>query len=78
MRDILLNPHADGDAPEVKEGYGLFFRHDATGKLYRVGHGGSDGVFFAYFAWYPQHDAFIYFVGNNGEEPVRRRSFAAC
>jgi len=71
VRDILLKPHADGDAAEVREGYGLFFRSNAEGRLYRVGHGGSDGVFFAYFAWYPEHDAFIYFVGNNGEEPAR-------
>lgn len=71
VRDILLNPHADGETPEVKEGYGLFFRSNAEGVVYRVGHGGSDGVFFAYFAWYPAHDAFVYFVGNNGEEPVR-------
>jgi len=71
VRDILLKPHADGDDPKVKEGYGLFFRSNAEGQLYRVGHGGSDGVFFAYFAWYPAHDAFVYFVGNNGEEPVR-------
>lgn len=71
VRDILLKPHADGDAPEVKEGYGLFFRSNSEGVLYRVGHGGSDGVFFSYFAWYPAHDAFVYFVGNNGEKPVR-------
>ena len=70
VRDILLEPHADGETPDVREGYGLFFRSNAQG-LYRVGHGGSDGVFFAYFAWYPAHDAFVYFVGNNGEEPVR-------
>lgn len=71
VRDILLKPHADGDDLKVKEGYGLFFRSNSEGVLYRVGHGGSDGVFFAYFAWYPAHDAFIYFVGNNGEAPVR-------
>ena len=71
VRAILLQSHADGDAPEVKEGYGLFFRLDDQGKPYRVGHGGSDGTFFAYFAWYPQQNAFVYFVGNNGEDPVR-------
>jgi len=71
VRAIELVSHADGDAPEVKEGYGLFFRLDDTGKPYRVGHGGSDGTFFSYFAWYPQQDAFVYFVGNNGEGPVK-------
>jgi len=71
VRAVMLQPHAPGDTPEVKEGYGLFFRHDESGKLYRVGHGGSDGVFFAYFAWYPAHDAFVYFVGNNGEPAVK-------
>jgi CubicO group peptidase (beta-lactamase class C family) len=71
VRAVQLVSHADGDAPEVKEGYGLFFRLDAQGKPYRVGHGGSDGTFFAYFAWYPQQNAFVYFVGNNGEDPVK-------
>ncbi len=66
----MLNPHADADTPEVKEGYGLFFRLDEGGKPYRVGHSGSDGVFYSYLAIYPQQNAFFYFVGNNGEEPV--------
>ena len=71
MRAIQLQPHADGDAPEVKEGYGLFFRLDDEGEPYRIGHGGSDGTFFSYFAYFPQQDAFFYFVGNNGEAPVK-------
>jgi CubicO group peptidase (beta-lactamase class C family) len=67
VRAIELASHADGESPDVKEGYGLFFRLDASGKPYRIGHSGSDGVFFSYFAIYPQQDAFLYFVGNNGE-----------
>ena len=71
VRALMFNPHADGDAPDVKEGYGLFFRLDGTGKPYRIGHGGSDGVFFAYFAIFPEKNAFFFFVGNNGEAPVK-------
>ena len=70
VRDLMLTPHAE-EAPGVFAGYGLAFRTDDAGKVYRIGHGGSDGVFFAYFAIYPQQDAFLYFVGANGEEPVR-------
>ena len=72
VRAILLAPHADGESPDVKEGYGLFFRLDASGKPYRIGHSGSDGVFFSYFVIYPQHDAFLYFVGSNGETAVKQ------
>ena len=71
VRTIMLAPHADGETHDVKEGYGLFFRLDASGNVYRAGHGGSDGVFFSYLAIYPKHDAFFYFVGNNGEAAVK-------
>ena len=30
-----------------------------------------DGVFLSYFAWWPDQQTFMYFVGNNGEEAVR-------
>lgn len=52
------------------ESYGLFFRLDENGETYRVAHGGSVGVFFSYFCFYPQHRTFLYFVGNNDEAPV--------
>ncbi|GAA0654755.1 serine hydrolase domain-containing protein [Brevundimonas lenta] len=71
VRTLMLQPHADGDSPGVKEGYGLFFRVDDAGRPWRVGHGGSDGVFFSYLALYPRTGAVLYFVGNNGEAPVR-------
>ena len=35
------------------------------------GHSGSDGVFLSYFCFYPEKDVFLYFVGNNGADPVR-------
>jgi len=70
VRTLLLEPHAPGEDEGVMEGYGLFFRLDGNGEVYRVGHSGSDGVFFSYFAFYPQHRAFFYMVGNNGEDPV--------
>jgi CubicO group peptidase (beta-lactamase class C family) len=69
VRELMLTPHAQ-EEPEVLAGYGLAFRTEG-GKVYRIGHGGSDGVFFAYLAIYPEQDAFFYFVGNNGEGPVK-------
>jgi CubicO group peptidase (beta-lactamase class C family) len=71
VRAILLAPHADGESRDVKDGYGLFFRFDASGQMYRAGHSGSDGVFFSYLAIYPHRDAFFYFVGNNGEAAAK-------
>lgn len=69
-RAIMLTPHGPS-AENVREGYGLFFRSTADGVLWRMGHGGSDGVFFSYLAWYPQSRTLVYFVGNNGETAVR-------
>lgn len=77
VRALMLSPHADAAEADVKQGYGLFFRLDDTGRPYRLGHGGSDGVFYSYFALFPGPKAFFYFVGNNGEEPARRVMVAA-
>jgi CubicO group peptidase (beta-lactamase class C family) len=70
VKDLMLTAHAK-EEPGVLAGYGLAFRTDDAGKVYRIGHGGSDGVFFSYLAIYPEQNAFMYFVGNNGEEPVK-------
>ena len=70
VRALMLKPHAPGAEAGVMEGYGLFFRMDENDQAYRVGHSGSDGVFFSYFCFYPQRGAFFYFVGNNGEDQV--------
>jgi len=70
VRALMLSPHAQSENEGVMEGYGLFFRMDENGQVYRVGHSGSDGVFFSYFCFYPQQKAFFYFVGNSGEDPV--------
>ena len=67
----MLTPHTQSEDEDVKEGYGLFFRLDENGQAWRAGHGGSDGVFFSYFCFYPQQKAFFYFVGNIGEDPVK-------
>ncbi len=71
VRDLMLQPHAPGEESDVMEGYGLFFRRDSEGKPYRIGHGGSDGMFFSYFAIFPRNKAFLYFVGNNGEQAAK-------
>jgi CubicO group peptidase (beta-lactamase class C family) len=70
VREPMLTPHAPA-TPTAMEGYGLFFNLDAAGKPYRMGHNGSDGVFFAYFVMMPSRRAFLYFVGANGESEVR-------
>ncbi len=69
IREPMTTPHAD-EAEGVKVGYGLAFRIDLNGEPYRIGHSGSDGVFFSYFMWLPQQHLFMYFVGNNGEKRI--------
>jgi len=44
---------------------------DVKNKVYRIGHSGSDGVFFSYFGWLPQQDVFLCIVGNNGETVIK-------
>jgi CubicO group peptidase (beta-lactamase class C family) len=66
----MITPHERGEG-DAWEGYGLAVRLDANNKAYRIGHSGSDGVFFSYFGWFPQQDTFVYIVGNNGEAAVK-------
>ena len=71
-----LTVAGSSDAPVISAAPLLGIRDAVTrrtdgGQVYRIGHGGSDGVFFAYVGIYPQQDAFFYFVGNNGEGPVK-------
>ena len=66
----MITPHEQIEG-EAWEGYGLAVRLDVNNKVYRIGHSGSDGVFFSYFGWLPQQDIFIYIVGNNGEAAVK-------
>ncbi len=67
VRDLMLRPHVAGDEPGVMSGYGLFFRTDAAGETWRIGHSGSDGVFFSYLGIYPKQHAVFYFVSSTGE-----------
>lgn len=69
LRRWLTTPHSawkDG----VAEGYGWYFRTDDGSTVHQMSHSGSDGVFFSYYWHRPQDDAFMYFVGSSGEEPV--------
>lgn len=68
-RALILSP-VPGQSGDVQEGFGFFFRYK-DGKPLRVGHAGSDGVFFSYLAWIPANDVRFYFVGNNGEADVK-------
>ena len=65
-RQLILSP-VPGQSGEVREGFGLAFRYEKDGSLYRIGHAGSDGTFFSYLCWFPASDVRFYFVGNNGE-----------
>lgn len=69
-RVLMLAP-VPGQHGEVREGNGLAFRYDAEGRLIRMGHAGSDGVFFSYLGWLAGNDIRLYFVGNNGEDNVK-------
>jgi CubicO group peptidase (beta-lactamase class C family) len=68
-RDLILSP-VPGQSGETREGFGLFFRYK-DGKLFRMGHSGSDGTFFSYLVWVPGNDVRFYFVGANGESEVK-------
>lgn len=69
VRAELTVPHlpwSDG----VAEGYGWYFRSDDDARIRQMSHSGSDGVFFSYYWHQPDEQAFMYFVGNSGEEPT--------
>lgn len=69
-RQLILSP-VPGQSGDVREGFGLAFRLDEKGNVFRIGHSGSDGVFFSYMGWVRPNDIRIYFVGNNGEGEVK-------
>jgi CubicO group peptidase (beta-lactamase class C family) len=71
VRAELTAPHspwADG----VAEGYGWYFRSDDEARIRQMSHSGSDGVFFSYYWHRIDKRAFMYFVGNSGEEPTKK------
>ncbi len=49
-------------------GYGWYFRVDSEGNVLRLGHSGSDGIFFSNFWMDRANGTFYYLVGNAGEE----------
>lgn len=71
VRAELMVPHSpwsDG----VAEGYGWYFRSDDDARIRQMSHSGSDGVFFSYYWHRLDKRAFMYFVGNSGEEPTKK------
>lgn len=50
--------------------YGWVRLHDESGRPTYIGHDGSNGVFYATFLWRPQDGAFLYLIGNSGEDEV--------
>lgn len=62
------SPWSDG----VAAGYGWYFRSNAGGRIRQMSHSGSDGVFFSYYWHRIDKRAFMYFVGNSGEEPTKK------
>jgi CubicO group peptidase (beta-lactamase class C family) len=69
-RHLLLNP-VPGQVGSTRQGFGLEFNYDDMGKLDRVGHFGTDGVFLSYLCWLPGNDVRFYFVGNSGIADVQ-------
>lgn len=68
---------APADQTNVYYAYGLNLVVRSDGSLQRVSHGGSDGVFYSLFRWYPQERILVYFVGNSGEDDVKKALLAA-
>ena len=48
-------------------GFGWFFRDEGTGRVQRMNHAGSDGVFYSTYWHRPEDSLFVYLVGNSGE-----------
>ena len=65
------------DGANTYYSYGLFIVLRSDGSVQRFSHSGSDGVFFSLFRWYPDERIQIYFVGNSGEDDVRKALLAA-
>jgi CubicO group peptidase (beta-lactamase class C family) len=77
VRRQLLTPHYSRKDEEGAVGYGWRFEPDENGAPAVMTHGGSDGVFLAYFIWRPLDGTFFYIVGNNGTDaiiPVLKRA----
>lgn len=70
VRVQLTTPHSPW-VGGVAEGYGWYFRSDDDGRMRQMSHSGSDGVFFSYYWHRLDQRAFMYFVGNSGEEPTK-------
>lgn len=68
---------APADQTNVYYGYGLNIVVRADGSLQRFSHGGSDGVFSSLFRWYPEERILVYFVGNSGEDDVKKALLGA-
>lgn len=69
LRQWLTAPHTDWN-DGVAEGFGWFFRSEDGSAVDQMSHAGSDGVFFSYYWHRIEEDAFMYFVGNSGEQSV--------
>ena len=68
---------APTDQTNVYYAYGLNIVVRADGSLQRISHGGSDGVFSSLFRWYPEEKILVYFVGNSGEDDVKKALLGA-
>ena len=80
VRELMTKPQSGEYEAGIWEGYGFAIRTCRAARAcadvketrpHRLGSSGSDGVFLSYFAWWPDQQTFMYFVGNNGEEAVR-------
>ncbi len=80
---VMANRLADrqtwipADQPNVYYSYGLNVVLRTDGSVQRISHTGSDGVFFSLFRWYPDEKILVYYVGNSGEDDVKKPMLAA-
>ncbi|MCE9521667.1 MAG: beta-lactamase family protein [Alphaproteobacteria bacterium] len=65
------------DDANIFYSYGLNIVLRADGSVQRISHSGSDGVFLSLIRWYPVEKVLIYFVGNSGEDDVKKTMQAA-
>lgn len=70
VRTQLASPQTEW-SDGVAIGFGWFFRDEGTGRVQRINHAGSDGVFYATYWHRPEDGVFLFLVGNSGETPSR-------
>lgn len=69
LAQIMLVPREER-MKKVAATYGFVLVQNEAGEPIYIGHDGSNGIFLASWFWRPKDRAFMYFIGNNGEDEV--------